>query len=186
MDYYANIFILELKSNCSKEHYDIQFFTLEYPEYIGTQYNDKITITVDSPSQGTTEHIIDVNGGDFVLNANDLNGSGYDVFATSGNPADVDWLTTTPNPTGADGGATALVGREHSVSPNEQITITFNIEDIGDNQFDSTVFIIDMLGDNKLYLVLSLSLETRLSKTHGGSSSILISTLFFLFCIIFL
>ncbi len=122
-------------------YYDIQFFTLEYPDYIGSQYNDKLTITVDSPSQGTTEYTIDVNGGDFVLNANDIEGTGYDVFATSGNPADVDWVTTTPNPTGADGGATALIGREHPVSPNEQITLTFDIKDTGDNQFDSAAFI---------------------------------------------
>ncbi len=47
-------------------YYDIQFFTLEYPDYIGSQYNDKLTITVDSPSQGTTEYIIDVNGGDYI------------------------------------------------------------------------------------------------------------------------
>ncbi|UCF11949.1 MAG: DUF11 domain-containing protein [Thermoplasmatales archaeon] len=122
-------------------YYDMQFYTIEYPDYIGSTYNDRLTITVDSPSQGISEYIVDVNGGDFVLNSHDIEGSGYDVFATSGNPADVDWLTTTPNPTGADAGATALVGREHPVSPNEQISVTFNIEDIGDNQFDSAVFI---------------------------------------------
>ncbi len=122
-------------------YYDIQFYTTEYPEYIGTQYNDRITITVNSPSEGTSVEMIDVNGGDFVLNANDITGSGYDVFAQSGNPDDVDWVETIPNPTGADAGATALTGREHPVSPNEEITIKFEIEDIGDNQFDSAVFI---------------------------------------------
>ncbi|MCK5261369.1 MAG: DUF11 domain-containing protein [Thermoplasmatales archaeon] len=122
-------------------YYDVQFFTAEYPDYIGSSYNDQFTITVDSPSQGTTEYIIDVNGGDFVLSAPDIAGTGYDVFATSGNPDGLDWLTTTPNPTGADGGATALIGREHPVSPNEQITATFDIKDTGDNQVDSAAFI---------------------------------------------
>ncbi|MBU0497292.1 MAG: choice-of-anchor L domain-containing protein, partial [Candidatus Thermoplasmatota archaeon] len=122
-------------------YYDVQFFTVEYPDYIGTQYNDKLTITVNSPSQGISTYIIDVNGGDFVLNAHDIPGTGFDVFATSGNPANVDWLSTTPNPTGADGGATALTGREHPVTPLETITMTFDIKDVGDNQFDSTAFI---------------------------------------------
>ncbi|MEM4257534.1 MAG: choice-of-anchor L domain-containing protein [Candidatus Thermoplasmatota archaeon] len=122
-------------------YYDVQFFTTEYPDYLNSQYNDQLTITVQSPSQGTTTYIINVNGGDFVLNANDILGSGFDVFATSGNPSDVDWLTTTPIPGAADAGATALTGREHPVSPNEQITVTFDIVDVGDNQFDSTAFI---------------------------------------------
>ncbi len=122
-------------------YYDVQFYTLEYPEYIGSSYNDKLTITVESPSQGTTNYIIDVNGGDFVLSAHDIPGSGYDVFATSGNPGDLDWVNTTPNLTGADGGATALIGREHSVSPNEIINVTFEIKDVGDNQVDSVAFI---------------------------------------------
>lgn len=122
-------------------YYDVQFYSSEYPEYIGTQYNDKLTITVDSPSEGISEYIIDVNGGDFVLNAHDITGTGYDIFAQSGNPGDVDWVETIPNPTGADGGATALIGREHPVSPNEEVTISFDIIDVGDNQFDSAAFI---------------------------------------------
>jgi len=122
-------------------YYDVQFYTLEYPEYIGSSYNDKLTITVESPSQGTTTYIIDVNGGDFVLSAQDIPGSGFDVFATSGNPGDLDWLNTTPNPTGADGGATALIGREHPISPGEIINVTFDIKDVGDNQVDSVAFI---------------------------------------------
>jgi uncharacterized repeat protein (TIGR01451 family) len=122
-------------------YYDVQFFTTEYPDYVGTQYNDKLTITVESPSQGTSIYVIDVNSGDFVLDSNDVPGTGFDVFASSGDPSYVDWLTTTPNPTGADAGATALVGREHPVFPNETITVTFDIRDAGDNQFDSTAFI---------------------------------------------
>jgi uncharacterized repeat protein (TIGR01451 family) len=124
-------------------YYDVQFFTVEYPDYIGTQYNDQLTISVNSPSKGVSTYVINVNGGDFVLNARDtpLMGTGYDLFATSGNPDNVDWLTTTPNPTGADAGATALIGRQHPVSPNEIITITFDIKDQGDNQFDSMAFL---------------------------------------------
>ncbi len=132
-------------------YYDVQFFTAEYPDYIGTIYNDKLRITVNSPSQGTSMHLIDVNGGDFVLNSHDIPDTGYDVFAISKysgdptSPSGVDWLTRTPSGYGADAGATALVSREHAVSPNEIITFTIDIKDAGDNIFDSTAFIDNVM-----------------------------------------
>ena len=127
-------------------YYDVQFFTCEWPEYIGTQYNDKLTISVNSPSMGTSSYIIDVNGGDFILHANDppLLGTGYNLYAQSGNPDGVDWLQTTPVTNGADAGATALVSRQHPVSPGEIVTVTVDLSDIGDNQFDSSAFIDNM------------------------------------------
>ncbi|MBN1860517.1 MAG: choice-of-anchor L domain-containing protein [Candidatus Thermoplasmatota archaeon] len=123
-------------------YYDVQFFTVEYPDYVGTQYNDQLTITVNSPSQGVSSYIINVNGGDFVLNARDtaLLGTGYNLFAQDNAPSGVDWLQTTPNSNGADAGATALIGREHPVSPGEIITLTIDLKDEGDNQFDSMAF----------------------------------------------
>ena len=100
-------------------YYDVQFFTVEYPDYVGTQYNDQLTITVNSPSKGVSSYIINVNGGDFVLNARDtaLLGTGYNLFAQDNNPSGVDWLQTTPNSNGVDAGASALIGREHPGFP---------------------------------------------------------------------
>ena len=127
-------------------YYDVQFFTCEWPEYVGSQYNDKLTITVNSPSMGISSYLIDVNGGDFILHANDppLLGTGYNLYAQSGNPDGVDWLQTTPVTNGADAGATALVGRQHPVSPGETVTVTIDLIDVGDNQFDSSAFIDNM------------------------------------------
>ena len=142
---------LQVPQNMHYLYYDVQFFTAEYPDYIGTIYNDKLTITVDSPSQGTSVHIIDVNGGDFVLNAHDIPDTGYDVFAVNrwtGEPTDpsnVDWLTRTPSVSGADAGATALVSREHAVHPLEIVTFTVDVKDAGDNIFDSTAFIDNVM-----------------------------------------
>jgi len=123
-------------------YYDTQFFTVEYPDYVGTQYNDQLTITVNSPSQGVSSYIINVNGGDFVLNARDtaLLGTGYNLFAQDNAPSGVDWLQATPNSNGADAGASALIGREHPVSPGEIITLIIDLKDEGDNQFDSMAF----------------------------------------------
>ena len=125
-------------------YYDVQFFSAEWPEYVGTKYNDRLTITVNSPSQGTSEYIFDVNSGYFVLDSHDIPGTGFDIFALSGNPAKVDLVDTTPRTPGADAGASNLVpigGVTHPVSPNEQITVTIHVQDVGDNMFDSAAFI---------------------------------------------
>ena len=125
-------------------YYDVQFFSAEYPEYVGTKYNDRLTITVVSPSQGTSEYIFDVNNGYFVLDSHDIPGTGFDIFAQSGSPSDVDLVDTTPRTPGADAGASNLIsigGDTHPVSPGEQITVTIHVQDVGDNMFDSAAFI---------------------------------------------
>ena len=125
-------------------YYDFQFYSTEYPEYVGTSYNDKFKVKVTSPSQGISSYICDVNSGNFVLDSNYISGTGFDVFAQSGNPGNVDIVDLIQRIPGADAGATALVtmgGETHPVSPNEIITVQFSIKDVGDNQFDSAVFI---------------------------------------------
>jgi len=125
-------------------YYDVQFFSSEWPEYVGTQYNDKLTITITSPSKGSSQYLFDVNSGYFVLDSNDIEGTGYDIFAQSGNPGNVDIVDRTPRNPGADAGASDLIpigGDFHPVSPGEQITVKIKITDIGDNLFDSAAFI---------------------------------------------
>lgn len=134
--------------------YDQQFFTTEYPDYNHppTIYNDKLTITVNSPHQGITTYVTDVKNGNFTLTADDIPGTGFDIFAKTyyaphnpTDPADVDWIDQIPGTYNgkscADAGATNLMSPRHPVSPNEIITVTFDITDADDNQFDSAVFI---------------------------------------------
>jgi uncharacterized repeat protein (TIGR01451 family) len=129
-------------------YYDVQFLSTEYPEYIGSQYNDKLTITVDSPSMGSSEFLFDVKSGYFVLDSDGLVGTGFDVYAISGYPNGVDWIGTSYQANGADAGASDLVpigGVLHPISPNENITVTINMIDVGDNQFDSATFIDNLM-----------------------------------------
>ena len=128
-------------------YYDLQFFSAEYPEYVGTQYNDKLTVTVESPSEGTSQYIFDINSGFFLLDSNAIPNTGFDIFAQSRNPEGVDWVDTYQRTSGADAGASDLIqmgGLDHPVSPGEQITVTISIRDVGDNQFDSGAFIDNM------------------------------------------
>lgn len=129
-------------------YYDVQFFSTEYPDYIGSSYNDVFTVTVDSPSCGVSEYYFDVNSGYFTLDAGDITGTGFDIYARSGYPSGVDWVDTTPRSGADDGGASDLIpigGETHPVSPNENITVTIDITDTGDNQFDSAAFIDNLM-----------------------------------------
>ena len=129
-------------------YYDVQFFSAEYPEYVGTQYNDKFTVTVNSPSEGISEYFIDVNSGYFVWDSTGIPGTGFDIYAQSGYPGNVDMVDTNPRTPGADAGASDIIpigGETHPVSPNEQITITINMQDVGDNLFDSGAFIDNLM-----------------------------------------
>jgi uncharacterized repeat protein (TIGR01451 family) len=124
-------------------YYDVQFFSGEYPEWIGTEYNDKLTIRVNSPSKGISEYMFDINSGYFVFDSNNIAGTGFDLFANE-NPSGVDTVSTTPAANRADAGASDLIpigGETHPVSPNEQITVTISIKDCGDNIIDSAAFI---------------------------------------------
>jgi uncharacterized repeat protein (TIGR01451 family) len=124
--------------------YDYQFFSTEYPEYISPEYNDRFKVTVNSPSKGVSSFYLDVNNGNFILDSNYIPGTGFDIFAQSGNPNNIDIVDTTPRSPGADAGATAITtvaGTQHPVSPLETITVTIRIEDHGDNQLDSAIFI---------------------------------------------
>ena len=130
--------------------FDLQFFSMEYPDYVGTIYNDKVNVTVISPSKGIGYYQFDVNSGDFVMRSRDIPGTGFDLFAVRWSwwfrkwvptsPWGVDTVTTTPY-WSDDAGASALITRVFPVSPNENITIIFQIWDAGDNIFDSAVFI---------------------------------------------
>lgn len=136
---------LQVPANMYCIQYYIRFLSAEFPEYVDTKYNDKVTITVESPSQGTTERVIAVNDADVQVWSSDMQGTGFNIFSIEANPDKVDIVNLTPIIGGDDAGATPLQLFEHPVSPGEIITIKFKIEDVGDNLFDSTVF-IDSLG----------------------------------------
>ena len=150
-------------------YYDIQFFSAEYPEFIGTKYNDYLLITVDSPSKGTSEYQFNVNNGYFVLDSNDIPGTGFNIFAQSGIPANVDLVDTTPRTPGADAGASDLIpigGQTHPVSPGEKINVTITIQDVGDSMFDSTAFIDNLRFSGEAITQIVGSLD--LTDLNGG------------------
>jgi len=157
---------LDVPSNMYYIEYYIRFLSVEYPEYVNTKYNDEVTITVISPSHGTTQHSLNVNTGRFEVMASDMPGTGFDVFAVSGDPDMVDIVTRTPN-AGGDAGATYSTLYQHPVSPGERITVIFEITDAGDNLLDSTVF-IDGLAFDSGDATPIITAEKSLEDLDGG------------------
>jgi len=151
------------------------FFTTEAPEWKSQGYNDKLTISVYSPTLGiTTTHFTDVDSGDLVLDSYDLTDTGFDLFAkvpgtsTPTYPDGIDWLSTTPGNVGwdADAGATHATDDYFPVDPNETIKMTINIRDEGDNQLDSAALIYYVKFSPELKA--NISAEKTVKDLDGG------------------
>lgn len=105
------------------------FLSREYPDYVGTLYNDTFTATIDGSSKvaGGTNfakdpdgHVIDINSVTFAVTGtnNDLLGTAFE-----------------------DHGGTGWVMAGAPVAPGDVITLTFNVQDLEDGIYNSTVLL---------------------------------------------
>jgi hypothetical protein len=107
--------------------YDLNFMSAEYPEWVGTAFNDfffanltsqAFTGNISFDANGTP---IEINNAFFsVTSSAALSGTGFDAGVGAG----TGWLTTTS-----------------PVVPGETITLEFTIGDIADGIYDSTVLL---------------------------------------------
>ncbi|MEC7986024.1 MAG: IPT/TIG domain-containing protein [Myxococcota bacterium] len=107
--------------------FDFYFLSAEYPEFVGTEYNDKfeanVTGTAYSGNAATDSlgNMVDVNSAFFtVVNDIDLQGTGFDAGAGGG----TGWLTM-------------IV----PVDPGDTVTFSFTIYDVADGIYDSAVLL---------------------------------------------
>ncbi len=123
---------LKVPSNAQALSFDFFFLSSEYPEYVGTQFNDKFVAVLDSKgykgniSLDAKGNCVSINNAFFqacngcALGAALLEGTGYEGGVGGG----TGWLTTTA-----------------PVTPGETITVRLMIWDEGDHIYDSVVFI---------------------------------------------
>jgi len=131
-------------TNAQSFDFDFHFFSTEYPEYVGTEFND--TFWVELQSKKFTGNIsFDKNGTPIRINnsffdicdpvppcsqpANALNGTGYGTDCNDGFSS------------GATGGSTGWLHTTSPVTPGETIKLSFYIFDKGDHILDSAVLI---------------------------------------------
>ncbi len=124
--------VIQVPANAKAFAFDFNFMSSEYPEYVGTTFNDKFVAVLDSKSfKGNISFdkkgsCISINNALFnectgcSLGDTGLQGTGYEGGIGGG----TGWLTTTS-----------------PVTPGETITLRFMIFDEGDHILDSVVLI---------------------------------------------
>jgi hypothetical protein len=101
--------------------FNFRFMSEEYPEWVGTQYNDFFRVFLTTPS-GTQQIAFDTNGNPINVNNNFFDPAIY--------PAGTKFDGTTP-----------LLTTMATVTGGDIITLTFEVADMGDNIYDTAVFI---------------------------------------------
>ena len=128
-DYTELRFVLQVPTDVTSFSYDFAFFSVEWPYYYGSQYNDMYVGWLES-ELWTGNISFDQNGNPISLNAGflDFQDQGGNLPEFTGTcmrqHAGTNWLTST-------------VG----VSPGEQITVVFAIFDLSDGILDSYAFL---------------------------------------------
>lgn len=118
---------LQVPPSANSMLFDFYFLSAEYPEFVGTQYNDKfeanVTGTAYSGNAATDSlgNLVDVNSAFFtVVQDSDLQGTGFENGVGGG----TGWLTM-------------IV----PVDPNDVVTISFTVYDVADGIYDSMVLL---------------------------------------------
>lgn len=119
--------------NCAT--FDFAFYSEEFPEYVGSKYNDAFTAEF-----GGTNLSISNNAIVAPLNyAFDAEGHLITINTVSG--------VTAPTASVYDG-KTPLRRAQKGVTPNQDVTIVLSVQDLGDSVFDSAVFVDNFFWSN--------------------------------------
>lgn len=139
---------IKAPSNATGFKFKLNFFSAEYPEYVGNQYNDMFIAYLQS-KKFTGNISFDGNGEPVTVNSGffqvcdsspicangghtctkgpkDLDGTGYEIFAKNGERY---------------GGGTGWLTTSKAVEPGEVFTLTLYVFDSGDYLFDSAVLL---------------------------------------------
>ena len=108
--------------------FDFAFYSEEFPEWVGTQYNDVFTAQLNNPS-------INIVGNNVVA-------PGNFAFDTASNVISVNTVFGVHAQTGTTyDGVTPRLRARTGVTPNAMIDIYLSIQDLGDSVWDSSVFL---------------------------------------------
>ena len=117
--------------------FSYNFLSAEYPDFIGTVFNDTFTAVLTDAS-GTREMArASVNSSAFfAVSGSRAGGSGFDIFTEDPSGVDEEFGTGLP-----DAGLTDFQYVEAQVQGGDTVTLEFSIEDRGDGILDSAVII---------------------------------------------
>lgn len=120
---------LKVPDNANCVAFDLDFLSEEFPEWVGSQYNDTFTAQLNNSAISVDQN-------------NQVNAPGNFAFDTQGNPITINtvWGVTAPTGTTYDG-VTPPLRAYSAVTPSATIDIYISIQDLGDSIYDSAVFL---------------------------------------------
>jgi len=114
-------------------HFDFNFMSVEYPEFVNLGFNDSFIVSLSSPSYSYPNVVFDsqsnpinIDSAFFNQPCSSLSGTGFDLYQFDGS---------------CDAGATGLLTTDAPVAPGETVVLTFTIRDNGDGIYDSAVLL---------------------------------------------
>jgi hypothetical protein len=111
--------------NCLR--FDFAYYSEEYPEFVGSQFNDTFTVELG-------DSILKIIGNEVVSGKNF-------AFDPQAKIISVNTVGFATNANTTYDGATPLFTASRTVSPGETIKAVFSIQDLGDSIYDSAVFL---------------------------------------------
>lgn len=117
--------------------FKFNFMSAEFPEFVGTIFNDQFAVKEESPSYSydnivfdSTGHTVNINSAFFNEPCTSLGGTGFDIYSFNST---------------CDAGGTGLLTTQAPVEPGETVTLTFSLRDRGDGIYDTAVLLDDFI-----------------------------------------
>jgi gliding motility-associated-like protein len=137
------------------------FASEEYPEYVGSQFNDIFAFFIQGPGIVGTQNIAKIPGTNQFVAINNVNQSSFNNFFVNNGNGSV----------GGGGSSVQFDGftrpfvAEATVIPCETYTITIAIADVSDGIFDSSVFL-----EAQSFTSPEVTIEQKISYVNGLDS----------------
>jgi pimeloyl-ACP methyl ester carboxylesterase len=130
--------VLIVPEGANSLSFDFNFLSSEYPDFVGSIYNDTFTAELTDDDGTRTVAFASVNSSSFFAVSNQIaGGSGFDIFTPYPSGVDTEFGTGLP-----DAGLTDFISITTPInSTSGNITLTFSIGDLGDGILDSAVLI---------------------------------------------
>ncbi len=132
---------LNLPPGATRLSFDFNFLSAEFPDYVGTIFNDSFSAVLTDSSGVREIARSSVNSAAFIAaSASNAGGSGFDIFTED--PADVDTDFSGGLP---DAGLTGFQSVNVPLAGGGPATLTFSIADLGDGILDSAVILDNLV-----------------------------------------
>jgi len=111
-------------------NFDFAFYSEEFPEFVGTIFNDTFTAQLNNPS-------LTVDGQSYIVDA-----PGNFAFDTQNNIISINTaFGVVPNTATTYDGSTPSLRASAVVTPNSNVDVYLSVQDLGDSIYDSSVFL---------------------------------------------